>query len=128
MPSTAESFFLTLPTFNGPHTNEILLGKALKGGFRERAELATKFGISFGEGKASLKRLDVAFIDLYYQQRIETRVPNEVTMGKLKKLVEEAKIKYIGLSEASASTIRRAQAVHPITAVQLKWSLWILDV
>ncbi|KAJ4716551.1 NAD(P)-linked oxidoreductase superfamily protein [Melia azedarach] len=135
--------FLDSSDMYGPHTNEILLGKALKGGFRERAELATKFGISFADGKveyrgdpayvracceASLKRLDVDCIDLYYQHRIDTRVPIEVTMGELKKLVEEGKIKYIGLSEASASTIRRAHAVHPITAVQLEWSLWSRDV
>ncbi|XP_004248016.1 auxin-induced protein PCNT115 [Solanum lycopersicum] len=132
----------------GPYTNEILIGKALKGGMRERVELATKFGIVLGdekkaEGKrevhgnpayvrsaceASLKRLDVDCIDLYYQHRIDTRVPIEVTVGELKKLVEEGKIKYIGLSEASASTIRRAHAVHPITAVQLEWSLWSRDV
>lgn len=127
----------------GPHTNEILLGKALKGGMRERVELATKFGISFADGKreirgdpayvraaceASLKRLDIDCIDLYYQHRIDTQVPIEVTIGELKKLVEEGKIKYIGLSEASASTIRRAHAVHPITAVQLEWSLWTRDV
>lgn len=106
-------------------------------------ELATKFGISFADGKreirgdpayvraaceASLKRLGIDCIDLYYQHRIDTRVPIEVTMGELKKLVEEGKIKYIGLSEASASTIRRAHVVHPITAVQLEWSLWTRDV
>ncbi|KAJ4716548.1 NAD(P)-linked oxidoreductase superfamily protein [Melia azedarach] len=136
--------FLDTSDIYGPHTNEILLGKALKGGFRERVELATKFGISLlqdGKGEycgdpayvraaceASLKRLDVDCIDLYYQHRIDTRVPIEVTMGELKKLVEEGKIKYIGLSEASASTIRRAHTVHPITAVQLEWSLWSRDV
>ncbi|KAH8517774.1 hypothetical protein H0E87_005622 [Populus deltoides] len=128
----------------GPHTNEILLGKALKaGGLRERVELATKFGVSFKDGnsevrgdpayvraacEASLKRLQLDCIDLYYQHRIDTSVPIEATMGELKKLVEEGKIKYIGLSEASASTIRRAHAVHPITAVQLEWSLWSRDV
>ncbi|KAL6344461.1 hypothetical protein AAG906_039717 [Vitis piasezkii] len=77
--------------------------------------------------EGSLKRLEVDCIDLYYQHRIDTRLPIEVTMGELKKLVEEGKIKYIGLSEASASTIRRAHAVHPITAVQLEWSLWARD-
>ncbi|XP_027117084.1 auxin-induced protein PCNT115-like [Coffea eugenioides] len=127
----------------GPHTNEILIGKALKEGIRAKVELATKFAISYQDGKfdvcgdpayvracceASLKRLDVDCIDLYYQHRIDTRVPIEVTIGELKKLVEEGKIKYIGLSEASASTIRRAHAVHPITAVQLEWSLWTRDV
>ncbi|KAL6344114.1 hypothetical protein AAG906_029782 [Vitis piasezkii] len=127
----------------GPFTNEILLGKALKGGVREKVELASKFGVIHADGKrdvrgdpahvraaceASLKRLEVDCIDLYYQHRIDTRVPIEVTTGELKKLVEEGKIKYIGLSEASASTIRRAHAVHPITAVQLEWSLWTRDV
>nr|GMD68040.1 auxin-induced protein PCNT115-like [Ipomoea batatas] len=135
--------FLDTSDVYGPHTNEILVGKALKGGVRERVELATKFGIIFADGKrdicgdpayvraaceASLKRLDVDCIDLYYQHRIDTRLPIEVTMGELKKLVEEGKIKYIGLSEASASTIRRAHAVHPISAVQLEWSLWSRDV
>ncbi|CAD6337877.1 unnamed protein product [Miscanthus lutarioriparius] len=127
----------------GPHTNEILLGKALQGGVREKVELATKFAVSFADGKTevrgdpayvraacegSLKRLGVDCIDLYYQHRIDKKVPIEVTIGELKKLVEEGKIKYIGLSEASASTIRRAHAVHPITAVQLEWSLWSRDV
>ncbi|XP_059294488.1 auxin-induced protein PCNT115-like isoform X2 [Lycium ferocissimum] len=135
--------FLDTSDIYGPHTNEILLGKALKGGMRERVELATKFGISSEDGErevrgepayvraaceASLKRLDVDCIDLYYQHRIDTHVPIEVTVGELKKLVEEGKIKYIGLSEASASTIRRAHAVHPITAVQLEWSLCSRDV
>ncbi|XP_052476906.1 probable aldo-keto reductase 2 isoform X2 [Gossypium raimondii] len=121
----------------GPHTNEILLGKALKDGVRERVELATKFGIDYTDGKrdirgdpayvraaceGSLKRLGVDCIDLYYQHRIDTKI------GELKKLVEEGKVKYIGLSEASASTIRRAHAVHPISAVQLEWSLWSRDV
>ncbi|WOH12374.1 hypothetical protein DCAR_0831877 [Daucus carota subsp. sativus] len=125
--------------FYGPHTNEILISKALKDGVRDKVQLATKFGIRMdGEIRvvqgdpeyvracceASLKRLEIDFIDLYYQHRIDTQVPIEVTMGELKKLVEEGKIKYVGLSEASASTIRRAHAVHPITAVQLEWSLW----
>jgi len=126
----------------GPKTNEILLGKALKGGMREKVTVATKFGYKLdgswevsGEPafvraacEASLERLDVDCIDLYYQHRIDTRVPIEITMGELKKLVEEGKIKYVGLSEASASTIRRAHVVHPITAVQLEWSLWSRDV
>ncbi|XP_042517626.1 probable aldo-keto reductase 3 [Macadamia integrifolia] len=135
--------FLDTSDVYGPHTNEILLGKALKGR-REKVELASKFGnIVLEEGKreirgdpayvraaceASLKRLQLDCIDLYYQHRIDTRVPIEVTMGELKKLVEEGKIKYIGLSEASPSTIRRAHVVHPITAVQLEWSLWSRDV
>ncbi|KAK2413366.1 NAD(P)-linked oxidoreductase superfamily protein [Trifolium repens] len=129
--------------FYGPHTNELLLGKALKGGVREKVDLATKFAARVIDGKfeicgdpayvreaceASLKRLDIDCIDLYYIHRIDTRLPIEVTIGELKKLVEEGKIKYIGLSEASPSTIRRAHAVHPITAVQLEWSLWSRDV
>ncbi|KAL0718734.1 hypothetical protein Bca4012_068057 [Brassica carinata] len=136
--------FLDTSDFYGPETNELLLGKALKNGLREKVELATKFGLVTSEdGKlgfrgdpeyvrfaceASLRRLGVACIDLYYQHRIDTTVPIEVTMGELKKLVEEGKIKYIGLSEASASTIRRAHAVHPITALQIEWSLWSRDV
>ncbi|XP_060181504.1 auxin-induced protein PCNT115-like [Lycium barbarum] len=135
--------FLDTSDIYVPYTNEILIGKALKGGMREQVELATKFGISSADGKieiigdpcyvrasceASLKRLDVNCIDLYYQHRIDTHVPIEITMGELKKLVKEGKIKYIGLSEASAGTIRRAHQVHPITAVQLEWSLWSRDV
>ncbi|CAL5191391.1 unnamed protein product [Lathyrus oleraceus] len=135
--------FLDTSDFYGPHTNELLLGKALKGEVREKVELATKFGVRAREGKyeicgdpayvreaceGSLKRLDIDSIDLYYQHRIDTRLPIEVTMGELKKLVEEGKIKYIGLSEASPATIRRAHVVHPITAVQLEWSLWSRDV
>ncbi|CAO1939080.1 unnamed protein product [Urochloa humidicola] len=133
--------FLDTSDVYGPHSNEVLLGKALQDGVREKTQLGTKFGITpdlrevRGEPayvraacEASLKRLGVDCIDLYYQHRIDTRVPVEVTVGELKKLVEEGKIKYIGLSEASASTIRRAHAVHPITAVQLEWSLWSRDV
>jgi len=134
--------FLDTSDVYGPFTNEVLIGKAIKG-IREKVQLATKFGITFVDGKteiqghpayvraaceASLKRLEVDSIDLYYQHRIDTTVPIEVTIGELKKLVEEGKIKYIGLSEASASTIRRAHAVHPITAVQIEWSLWTRDV
>ncbi|KAH6778199.1 oxidoreductase superfamily protein [Perilla frutescens var. hirtella] len=134
--------FLDTSDAYGPHTNEILIGKALKGGMREKVQIATKFGIIDLGGKmevrgdpayvraaceASLKRLDVDCIDLYYAHRIDTHVPIEVTMGELKKLVEEGKIKYVGLSEASVSTIRRAHAVHPITAVQNEWSLWSRD-
>lgn len=134
--------FLDTAAIYGPFTCEILVGKALKGGMREKVQLATKFGFEYVDGKmqvqgdpayvraaceASLKRLDVDCIDLYYQHRVDTRVPIEVTIGELKKLVEEGKIKYIGLSEACAATIRRAHAVHPITAVQMEWSLWTRD-
>ncbi|KAL6976294.1 hypothetical protein U1Q18_025082 [Sarracenia purpurea var. burkii] len=132
-----------LDTSDAYADNELLLSKALKGGWREKVQLASKFGITRVDGKmvirgnpayvraaceTSLKRLDVDYIDLYYQHRIDTTVPIEVTVGELKKLVEEGKIKYIGLSEASASTIRRAHAVHPITAVQMEWSLWSRDI
>ncbi|GMH20255.1 hypothetical protein Nepgr_022096 [Nepenthes gracilis] len=135
--------FLDTSDFYGPHINEILIGKALKGGMRLKVELGTKFGLRKVDGKtdicgdpayvraaceASLKRLDIDCIDLYYQHRIDTRIPIEVTMGELKKLVEVGKIKYVGLSEVFASTIRRAHAVHPLTAVQLEWSLWTRDV
>ncbi|KAJ0923514.1 putative perakine reductase [Helianthus annuus] len=135
--------FLDTSDLYGPHTNEILIGKALKeNGLREKVQIATKFGVRWIDGKpdvcgdpayvrscceASLKRLDIDCIDLYYAHRIDIRVPIEVTMGELKKLVEEGKVKYVGLSEASASTIRRAHAVHPITAVQNEWSLWSRD-
>ncbi|CAI0469624.1 unnamed protein product [Linum tenue] len=102
------TFFDTSDVY-GPRTNEILLGKAFKEGVREKVELATKFGSVFEEGKRGY-RGDPAYV------------------GEMKKLVEEGKIKYIGLSEASAATIRRAHAVHPITAVQLEWSLWSRDV
>ncbi|XP_060668400.1 probable aldo-keto reductase 1 [Ziziphus jujuba] len=128
----------------GAHSNELLVGKALKQLPRQKIQLSTKFGIVGVEGsgiivkgtpeyvrsccEASLKRLDVDYIDLYYQHRIDTSIPIEETMGELKKLVEEGKIKYIGLSEASPDTIRRAHAVHPITALQMEWSLWTRDI
>eukprot|EP01018_Ginkgo_biloba_P009750 Gb_07745 [translate_table: standard] len=132
--------FLDTADVYGPHTNEILLGKAIKG-IRHKVQIGTKFGaradLPKAQGdpayvraacEASLKRLDIDCIDLYYQHRVDVAVPIEVTMGELKKLVEEGKIKYVGLSEPSASTIRRAHAVHPITAVQVEWSLWTRDV
>ncbi|KAJ0982447.1 hypothetical protein J5N97_010702 [Dioscorea zingiberensis] len=139
------TFFDTSDVY-GPLTNEILIGKALKELPREEIQLATKFGIvrvrpGGGGGmevngkpeyvreccEGSLKRLQVDYIDLYYQHRIDQTVPIEETMGELKKLVEEGKVKYIGLSEASPDTIRRAHAVHPISAVQMEWSLWTRD-
>ncbi|ESR36983.1 hypothetical protein CICLE_v10030077mg, partial [Citrus x clementina] len=131
-----DSGITVLDTSNvyGPHTNEILLA---------RVKLTTKFGIRYEDGKysycgdpaylraaceASLKCLDVDCIDLYYQHRIDTKIPIEVTIGELKRLVEEGKIKHIDLSEASASTIRRAHTIHPITVVRLEWSLRSRDV
>ncbi|XP_020212683.1 probable aldo-keto reductase 1 isoform X3 [Cajanus cajan] len=137
------TFFDTADVY-GDTANEVLLGKALKQLPREKIQLATKFGIariSFTDMRingspeyvrscceASLKRLDVDYIDLYYQHRVDTSVPIEETVGELKKLVEEGKVRYIGLSEASPDTIRRAHAVHPITAVQMEWSLWTHDI
>ncbi|XP_050275013.1 probable aldo-keto reductase 1 isoform X4 [Quercus robur] len=137
------TFFDTSDIY-GPHANEVLVGKALKHLPREKIQLATKFGIvKFDLNNVeingtpeyvrsccedSLKRLGLDYIDLYYQHRIDTTVPIEETIGELKKLVEEGKVKYIGLSEASADTIRRAHAVHPITAVQMEWSLWTREI
>ncbi|CAN0920443.1 Probable aldo-keto reductase 1 [Linum grandiflorum] len=139
------TFFDTADAY-GPHTNEILIGKALKQLPREKVQVATKFGIMFDNFnpknvtikgdpayvrdccEASLKRLDVDYIDLYYQHRTDTSVPIEETMGELKKLVQEGKIKHIGLSEASPDTIKRAHAVHPITALEMEWSVWTRDI
>ncbi|KAF8038006.1 hypothetical protein BT93_B0760 [Corymbia citriodora subsp. variegata] len=121
-----------------------MIGKALKELPREQIQLATKFGISRTAGgqlaikgspnyvreccEGSLRRLGVDYIDLYFQHRVDTTVPIEDTMGELKKLVEEGKIKYIGLSEASIDTIKRAHAIHPITAVQMEYSLWTREI
>lgn len=138
------TFFDTADMYGENHHNEIMVGKALKQLPREKVQLATKFGIVVSEGfqygvkgtpeyvrqccEASLKWLDVDYIDLYYQHRVDTSVPIEDTMGELKKLVEEGKIRYIGLSEASANTIKRAHAIHPITAVQMEYSLWTREI
>ncbi|CBA17434.1 aldo/keto reductase [Xanthomonas albilineans] len=128
----------------GPHTNEVLVGKALTGR-REQAIVATKFGIKLDpanpaarsiEGRpqyvqsaceASLRRLGVDHIDLYYQHRVDPNVPIEDTVGAMARLVEQGKVRFLGLSEAAAATIRRAHAVHPITAVQSEYSLWSRD-
>ncbi|XP_021621551.1 perakine reductase-like [Manihot esculenta] len=138
------TFFDTADIY-GFNANEILIGKALKQLPREKIQLATKFGIMFKNNdfktasfngkpeyvraccEASLKRLDVDYIDLYYQRRIDPSIPIEETMRELKKLVQEGKIKYIGLSEPSPDTIKRAHAVHPITALRMEWSLWTHD-
>ncbi|POO02082.1 Aldo/keto reductase/potassium channel subunit beta [Trema orientale] len=138
------TFFDTANIYGDKHDNEIMIGKALKQLPREKIQLATKFGIivsgHFEIGvkgtpeyvreccEASLKRLDIEYIDLYYQHRVDSSVPIEDTIGELKKLVEEGKIKYIGLSEASADTIRRAHKVHPITALQMEYSLWTREI
>ncbi|KAL9364323.1 hypothetical protein Peur_042196 [Populus x canadensis] len=138
------TFFDTSDLYGDHHDNEFMIGKALKQLPREKIQLATKFGIIRLEGlqftvkgtpeyvrqccEASLKRLGVDYIDLYYQHRVDVSVPIEDTMGELKKLVQEGKIKYVGLSEASVDTIRRAHAVHPITAVEMEYSLWSREI
>ncbi|CAB4890665.1 MAG: aldo/keto reductase [Actinobacteria bacterium] len=125
----------------GPEKNEVLVGKAIKGR-RDKVVLATKFGLRSNVGRAapdsspenirvavegSLKRLDVDHIDLYYQHRVDKTVPIEDVMGTLVELITEGKIGQIGLSEAGQATIRRAHAVHPITALQSEYSLWTRD-
>ncbi len=127
----------------GPFTNERLVGKAIAGR-RDQVVLATKFGSRRGEDgsflgisgrpdyvreacDASLARLGVDHIDLYYQHRVDNETPIEETVGAMKELVEAGKVRHLGLSEASAATIRRAHAVHPITALQSEWSLWTRD-
>jgi aryl-alcohol dehydrogenase-like predicted oxidoreductase len=127
----------------GPFTNEVLVGKAIQG-LRDLVVVATKFGIMRNEkgerlglnGRpeyvrascdASLKRLGIEQIDLYYQHRIDPNVPIEDTVGAMADLVEQGKVHHLGLSEASAATIRRAHAVHPIAAIQTEYSLWSRD-
>ncbi len=142
------NFFDTSDMY-GPFTNEELIAKAIKG-YRKEVVVATKFGImrnspSTDGGWApitgisgrpeyvrsacdgSLRRLGIDCIDLYYQHRVDTEVPIEETIGAMADLVAAGKIRYIGLSEASAQTIRRAHAVHPVSAVQSEYSLWSRD-
>ncbi len=122
----------------GPHTNEELVGKAIRGR-RHQVVLATKFGILLGSGitqldgspanarravEGSLQRLGVDVIDLYYLHRKDPAVPIEETVGAMKELVEAGKVRFLGLSEVGAETIRRANQVHPISAVQSEYSLW----
>ena len=135
--------FLDTADIYGPHTNEVLVGKAIRGR-RDRVVLATKFGnVRDADGKflgvdgrpeyvhqaceASLKRLGVDVIDLYYQHRVDPAVPIEETVGAMAELVHAGKVRYLGLSEAAPSTIRRAHAVHPISALQSEYSLWTRD-
>jgi aryl-alcohol dehydrogenase-like predicted oxidoreductase len=136
--------FLDTADVYGPHKNEELVGRAIKGK-RDQIVLATKFGIVRDEadanirgvnGKpeyvrkscdASLKRLGVDYIDLYYQHRVDPNTPIEETVGAMAELVREGKIRHIGLSEASAKTLRRAAKVHPITALQSEYCLWTRD-
>ena len=130
--------FLDSSDAYGKGHNETLLGNALKGR-RSGVVVATKFGNLGGAGgkfadgrpdfviascEASLKRLGIDVIDLYYQHRVDPEVPIEDTMGAMKKLVEQGKVKALGLSEAAPDTIRRAHKVHPITALQTEYSLW----
>jgi aryl-alcohol dehydrogenase-like predicted oxidoreductase len=123
----------------GPFTNEELVGEALKP-FRNEVVIATKFGFKIQDGKqtgvnsrpehikevaeASLKRLNVEVIDLFYQHRVDPDVPIEDVAGAVKDLIKEGKVKHFGLSEAGANTIRRAHAVEPVTALQSEYSLW----
>jgi aryl-alcohol dehydrogenase-like predicted oxidoreductase len=129
------TFFDTAEIY-GPFENEILVGKAIAGK-RERFVIATKFGFKIGEPgtdsrpehvrevcEASLKRLGTDYIDLFYQHRVDPAVPIEDTVGAMASLVKEGKVRYLGLSEASAKTLRRAHAVHPISALQSEYSLW----
>jgi aryl-alcohol dehydrogenase-like predicted oxidoreductase len=138
--------FLDTADMYGPFTNERLVGKAIATSSqgRDGVVLATKFGNQREEDgtrlgingrpeyvrsacDASLQRLGVDHIDLYYQHRVDKTVPIEETVGAMKELVEAGKVRHLGLSEASAETIRRAHAVHPITALQTEWSLFTRD-
>src|SRR3954469_12208040 len=135
------TFFDTAEVY-GPRANEELLGEALAP-FRDRVVIATKFGWAPGPGdtdrwsgldsrpehirqvvEGSLKRLRVEVIDLYYQHRVDPDVPIEDVAGAVKELIQQGKVKYWGLSEAGAKTIRRAHAVHPVAALQSEYSLW----
>jgi aryl-alcohol dehydrogenase-like predicted oxidoreductase len=135
--------FLDTADIYGPHTNERTVGKALKGR-RDGVVLATKFGIVRRPGssdrgvdgspgyvrsacEASLKRLCVDTIDLYYQHRVDPAVPIEETVGAMAGLVKDGKVRYLGLSEAAPATLRRAHKVHPISALQTEYSLWSRD-
>jgi aryl-alcohol dehydrogenase-like predicted oxidoreductase len=135
--------FLDTADMYGPFTNEKLVGRAIADR-RDEVVLATKFGNERSEdggflgvnGKpeyvrkacdASLQRLGVDHIDLYYQHRVDKTVPIEETVGAMKELVEQGKVRHLGLSEASPETIRRAHAVHPISALQTEYSLWTRD-
>ena len=138
--------FLDTSDMYGPFTNERLVGRTISDR-RDDVFLATKFGIKLlrendlltraidgrpgyvrEAADASLERLGVGHIDLYYQHRVDPKTPIEDTAGAMSELVEAGKVRYIGLSEAGAQTIRRAHAVHPITAVQTEYSLWTRDV
>jgi len=136
--------FLDTADVYGPHKNEELVGRAIKGK-RDRIVLATKFGIVRDPAnpnvrgvngqpdyvrrscEASLRRLGVETIDLYYQHRVDPQTPIEETVGAMAELVTQGKVRYLGLSEASPQTLRRAMKVHPIAALQTEYSLWTRD-
>ena len=137
--------FLDTAEVYGPYTNERLVGQAIAGR-RDQVEIATKFGFSFDPDdsygsrgldgspenvkracEGSLERLGTDHIDLFYQHRVDPSVPIEETVGAMAELVQAGKVRYIGLSEASADVIRRAHATHPLTAVQSEYSLWTRD-
>jgi aryl-alcohol dehydrogenase-like predicted oxidoreductase len=136
--------FLDTADIYGPFTNERLVGRAIKSR-RDEVVLATKFGnVRNEQGErlgirgdreyvlaacdASLERLGTDHVDVYYQHRVDTQTPIEETVGAMAELVEQGKVRYLGLSEAAAETIRRAHAVHPISALQTEYSLWSRDV
>ena len=132
------TFFDTAEVY-GPYTNEEVVGEALES-FKGKVTIATKFGFNIQDGKmmgvnsrpenirrvaeASLKRLRVDVIDLFYQHRVDVNVPIEDVAGTVKDLIKEGKVKYFGLSEAGANTIRKAHAVQPVTALQSEYSMW----
>jgi aryl-alcohol dehydrogenase-like predicted oxidoreductase len=137
--------FLDTAEVYGPYTNEQLVGRSIAGR-RYQVEIATKFGFSFDPAnpygprgvdgspenvkracEGSLGRLGTDYIDLYYQHRVDPAVPIEESVGAMAELVDEGKVRYIGLSEASPEVIRRAHATHPLTAVQSEYSLWTRD-
>ena len=136
--------FLDTAEIYGPHTNEQLVGRAIAGR-RDEVQIATKFGFRLNPDspwarsvdgspdnvrsavEGSLKRLGTDHIDLYYQHRIDPDVPIEETVGAMAELVQAGKVRYLGLSEAAPETIRRAHATHPLTAVQMEYSLWTRD-
>ncbi len=136
--------FLDTAEIYGPHTNEELVGRAIAGR-RDQVQVATKFGFRLNpespwarsvDGspenvrsavEGSLERLGTDHIDLYYQHRIDPDVPIEETVGAMAELVQAGKVRYLGLSEAAPETIRRAHATHPLTAVQMEYSLWTRD-
>ncbi len=129
----------------GPHLNEELVGKAIRGRRRDQLVIATKFGIVRDPGnpslrgvngkpeyvrkacEGSLRRLGLDYIDLYYQHRVDPDTPIEDTVGEMANLLHEGKIRHLGLSEASPQTLRRAHKIHPITALQTEYSLWTRD-